>query len=154
MPPSKPWYREPWPWLLMTGPAAVVVAGAITTVIAVKTADPVIADDYYKQGLAVNRVLAKESAAEALGIRATLQFNGEGDRVRVLVAANDALPKALQLTLVHPTRAGDDRSIALVEESRGVYRGTLAPLKAAAYQFQLQDTGGTWRLSGRWHAAS
>ena len=26
----KPWYREPWPWLLMSGPAAVLVAGAAT----------------------------------------------------------------------------------------------------------------------------
>ena len=27
---AKPWYREPWPWLLMLGPAVVVVAGFIT----------------------------------------------------------------------------------------------------------------------------
>ena len=27
---AKPWYREPWPWIMMAGPAAVVVAGAVT----------------------------------------------------------------------------------------------------------------------------
>jgi len=27
---GKPWYREPWPWILMSGPAAVLVAGAAT----------------------------------------------------------------------------------------------------------------------------
>ena len=25
-----PWYREPWPWILISGPAIVVVAGMAT----------------------------------------------------------------------------------------------------------------------------
>ena len=25
--PAKPWYKHPWPWLLMAGPAMVVAAG-------------------------------------------------------------------------------------------------------------------------------
>ena len=40
----KPWYREPWPWILMSGPATVVVAGCVTAVIAIRTADPVVAN--------------------------------------------------------------------------------------------------------------
>ena len=35
----QPWYRERWPWILMSGPAAVIVAGAITTWIAFASAD-------------------------------------------------------------------------------------------------------------------
>ena len=27
---APPWYREPWPWILMAGPAAVVIAGLFT----------------------------------------------------------------------------------------------------------------------------
>jgi hypothetical protein len=41
---AKPWYHEPWPWILMSGPAIVVVAGIATAVIAVRTADPIVAD--------------------------------------------------------------------------------------------------------------
>ena len=40
----KPWYREPWPWILMAGPAIVVVAGIATAVIAIRTSDPLVAD--------------------------------------------------------------------------------------------------------------
>ena len=29
------WYRHPWPWLLMAGPAIVVVAGLYTLFLAV-----------------------------------------------------------------------------------------------------------------------
>ena len=56
---AKPWYREPWPWLLMAGPVAVVLAGIATTVLAVTTFDGLVADDYYKQGLGINRVIAR-----------------------------------------------------------------------------------------------
>ena len=40
----KPWYRHPWPWILMAGPAVVVVAGALTAIIAFQGADPLVAD--------------------------------------------------------------------------------------------------------------
>ena len=42
---AKPWYRHPWPWILMSGPAIVVVAGIVTAVIAVATADGVVKED-------------------------------------------------------------------------------------------------------------
>ena len=32
-----PWYREPWPWFLIAGPAIVVVASLSTAVIAVRS---------------------------------------------------------------------------------------------------------------------
>ncbi|HSC95836.1 MAG TPA: FixH family protein, partial [Burkholderiales bacterium] len=44
---TKPWYRERWPWLLMAGPAAVLVAGAATIWIAFASADGLVAEDYY-----------------------------------------------------------------------------------------------------------
>ena len=42
--PPRPWYFHRWPWILMAGPAAVVAAGIVTAVLAVATADPVVAD--------------------------------------------------------------------------------------------------------------
>src|SRR5690606_30434138 len=80
---SKPWYREPWPWFLIAGPAVVVLAGVITTVLAVRSSDGVVADDYYKQGLGINRTLERDARAQALGIAATVQFNEERSAARV-----------------------------------------------------------------------
>jgi hypothetical protein len=42
--PAKPWYREPWPWLLMAGPAAVVVASIVSAILAIATADPLVSE--------------------------------------------------------------------------------------------------------------
>jgi hypothetical protein len=42
---EKPWYLHPWPWLIMLGPAIVVVASLATAVIAVVTADTLVSDE-------------------------------------------------------------------------------------------------------------
>lgn len=43
--PSLPWWRVPMVWLVVGGPAAVVIAATVTAVIAVRGADTVIAAD-------------------------------------------------------------------------------------------------------------
>ena len=42
--PGSPWWRHGMMWLVVGGPATVVVAGIVTAVIAVNGADPVIDD--------------------------------------------------------------------------------------------------------------
>lgn len=142
---STPWYRERWPWLVMAGPAIVVVAGAITTVIAFQTSDGLVADDYYKRGLLVNRVLEREARARALGITAEAMLSGERDRVRVIVRSDAPLPGALRLTLVHPTRSHADQTIELAQVSSGLYEARLQPVKQAKWRVSLEDAAGTWR---------
>ena len=44
MPPPQPWWREPMLWLVVGGPALVVVASLATAVIAWRGADPVVSD--------------------------------------------------------------------------------------------------------------
>jgi hypothetical protein len=62
IPQPQPWYREPWPWIIMAGPAAVVVAGVITAWIAFANADVLVVKDYYKYGIEINAVLKRERA--------------------------------------------------------------------------------------------
>lgn len=40
--PTLPWWRVKMVWLVIAGPAAVVLAGVLTTVIAFQGADPVV----------------------------------------------------------------------------------------------------------------
>lgn len=61
--PGAPWWRHGHVWLLIAGPAAVVVAGVATAVIAVRGADPVVATDYYRRGIEMNRTLAERDKA-------------------------------------------------------------------------------------------
>jgi len=53
---NKPWWREPWPWLLMAGPAAALAACIVTIVLALDGyAAQRIDDGGKKQGLVVSK---------------------------------------------------------------------------------------------------
>ncbi len=148
--PLKPWYREPWPWILMAGPAAVVVAGAVTTVLAVRSFDGLVAEDYYKQGLAVNQVLARAERAVALGIEGRIVIaEVAGGAVRVdLRSAGGGPAAAVRLSLSHPTRAGMDQHLPLVMAPDGSYVGRLAPLAPGRWHVILEDATAAWRIRG------
>jgi uncharacterized protein len=57
-----PWWKHGHVWLLISGPAAVIVAGIATAWIAVATNDPVVDADYYRRGIEINKQLARERA--------------------------------------------------------------------------------------------
>lgn len=59
---TTPWWKHGHVWLLISGPAAVVVAGLLTAWIAVAGQDPVVDEDYYRHGLEINKQLAKDRA--------------------------------------------------------------------------------------------
>ncbi|HEY6966612.1 MAG TPA: FixH family protein [Burkholderiales bacterium] len=142
MSPAQPWYREPWPWILMSGPAAVVVAGSITAWMAFASADGLVADDYYKRGLAINAVLMREQEAARRGIEARVERERDGIAVRLKGAA----PEALFLRLAHATRAGNDLRLRLERGADGAYRGALPPLAAGRWRAVVDDPRGEWRV--------
>jgi uncharacterized protein len=140
---GKPWYREPWPWLLMSGPAAVVVAGAVTTWIAFASADGLVAEDYYKQGLGINRVLAREEAARYRGISASVSLEKNLLRVKLSGAA----PEVIFVHLAHATRAGYDQRLRLTPGTDGTYETGLPTLAAGRWRIVIEDPRGTWRIA-------
>jgi hypothetical protein len=141
-----PWYRERWPWILMSGPATVVVAGAITTWIAFASWDGLVADDYYKRGLGINAVLKREQAAEQRGIRAEVERVGGVTGGQVRVRLRGAEPAALFLSLVHATRGGYDVRLRLERSADGNYQADLPPLAAGHWRAVVDDPRGEWRV--------
>lgn len=143
----KPWYREPWPWFLMSLPATAVIAGLSTVWIAVTHYDGLVVGDYYKAGLAINQTLARDAAAGARHLQATIQSrNGALDIA--LSGRMDHWPDRLALTLAHPTRQGQDQALTLQHAGDGHYRAALPALRPGKWHAQIGDPGSTWRLSG------
>lgn len=67
---SKPWWKYGMVWLVISGPAVVVVAALATGWIAFTRPDPVLAEDYYRRGVEINKSLADTPAlAPALQAR-------------------------------------------------------------------------------------
>jgi hypothetical protein len=146
------WQREPWPWFLMAIPAASIVLGLVLWLLAVRTQDGLIVDDYYKQGLAINKTIEREARAEALALRAVLTFNPERTRVRLVLESDAAQASPAILRLVHPTRAGHDQTAALIHAGGGLFEGTLKPPTAGRWRVVLEDAAGSWRMTASWHA--
>ena len=96
---AKPWYREPWPWLLMAGPCVVIVAGFFTLWLAITSDDGLVADDYYKRGLAINQTLSRALRAEQLALGARVVLGADGARARVTLTGTGVLPEYLRLRL-------------------------------------------------------
>ena len=142
-----PWYREPWPWLLFFPPAVAVVAGLVTMAIAIDSFDGVVSDDYYRQGLAINRSIDREAQARARGLSARLQFNPSGDRVRVAVSGDVSADGVLRLHLVRAARSGDDQQVELAPLAPGLYEGRLLRPLRGRWHLHLEDAGHQWRIS-------
>ena len=145
-----PWYREPWPWLLMAGPAIVVVAGFVTLGFAIESSDGLVADDYYRQGKEINMTLHRDARARELGYQAKIAVAGAGGTIVARFAtAAPPLPQ-LRMLLHHPTRSGFDRDVTLTRATDGSYTGTMPAVDAARWGITLEDAGRAWRLTGDW----
>ena len=143
---SKPWYRQFWPWFLIALPAAIVVAGINMVFIAHEGADDLVVDEYYKDGLAINRKLEKRERAERLGISARLSISGNDITV---TTAGPVTASQLKLTLSHPLESDLDFEIFVVQSVPGEYRGSLPATVAPRWHWALRLPGDEgWRLDG------
>lgn len=62
---SGPWWREPWPWILMAGPALAIIGCIITIVLAVQSySDQAIDDGGVKRGLVVSKQVEEPASAK------------------------------------------------------------------------------------------
>ena len=130
-----PWYRHPWPWFLVGITGSAVVASLVTLAIAFENRDALVRDDWYKEGVAINRRLEKEQRARVLGVRAELVFDASRGVIEAeLFGPGIEKIDAVDLALSHVTLASRDRVIELVRRSGGRYE---APLEDG--------------LAGRWH---
>ncbi len=143
---TEPWYKQFWPWFSISLPASVVVAGLTTVYIASSGADDLVVDDYYKNGLAINRRLEKAGKAQELGLSARLEI----DQRKIRVFTEGPIQGAqLQLSLSHPLESDRDFSLTLQISSPGDYRGQLSADVAPRWHWVLESTSEPlWLLDG------
>ena len=145
---ARPWYREPWVWLMIALPASAVIGGMITIYLAIVSSDGLVEDDYYKRGKTINLELARDQVAAHQELQAILGMNSQSGQVTVRLESRDKLhPENVRLLLLHPTRAGKDQRIQLEPDGKGVYIGTARLVEPANWHVQLETDN--WRLSGR-----
>ena len=146
--PARPWYREPIMWLVIAFPLTSVIVGFVSLALAIRSDDGMVEDDYYKQGMTINRVLARDKAAATQDLTGTVELDAARHELLVRLTARQALtlPDNIQIKLMHATRAGFDRSLVLPRQPDGTYRAPLPEFVPGHWAVQL--TAQDWRLTG------
>jgi len=148
-----PWHKQFWPWFIMFFPALAVVAGIATIIIAVKTDDGLVEENYYKAGLAINQTIDDETKAKTLGLSAKINIIAETNQLLLKLSSNENIEaKRLQLKLIHPTIKNRDISIPLLLQNNSQYIGFLNSLpEKGRWYVTLTPENKQWRISSELH---
>ena len=148
---AKPWYSHRWPWLLMLGPGAVVVAASYTGWIAFTRQDAMVVDDYYKQGNAINQDLRRDAAAAALGLSFNAHYDAAGGKLAGdLLSFGQPIAGAIVINLSHATQPEKDRQLLVQPDKSGHFEIALPMLDRARWDVSVENQTRSWRLVGGW----
>lgn len=139
------WYRQPWPWVLIGLPGAAVIASIVSLFIAINGADDRVADNYYKQGLAINRELRADDNAQRRQLHAQLDF--AAGTVAVSLHGDTAdISDQLTMRVMHPVSAARDFALPLLRDHNGIYRARLMHSPTGRWTVEIDDARAHWRL--------
>jgi hypothetical protein len=151
-----PWFRQPLVWMLIAIPGSAVVFGIYMIYLAISTADGLVVDDYYKEGLAINQQIARDARAAELALAAEIEIDAGSGHVKVVFDQGrlPAAPDDLLLALRHPTREVHDIDVPLQAVSPQQYVGTAnGGVHPGIWHLELHDAAfddvSGWRLTGR-----
>jgi uncharacterized protein len=146
---TDPWYKQFWPWFVITPPFFGIVLGVLLITFASHDPDGLVIGDYSREGRGMNQSIARAQFAMQLGLAAAVQIDGE--QVWVLLESNPAIPpQELELQFVHPTRDQFDQKLVLTHDPvRNRYHADIDRLDTALWYVYLEPRDGAWRLRGR-----
>lgn len=152
------WYKEPWLLLVVGGPLLVVCASIATGVLAWRGSDKVVAEDYYKQGLMINKDIQRDAKARELGLSGSITLDLVAGKLKMDLSGSKDLPEIVQLSL-----ASSGKSSAVTEVIR---RLPMKQVQAGKYEGDLKESANLalnsvkllhvkvetteWRLTADW----
>ena len=138
---------NPMIWLIIAIPSSAVVMGACMLTLALKNDVSLVNDDYYKQGLEINRTLDRDQYAFDKGLAANISYDSENQTwVIHLSGPTDWQPEdSVWLNLRHATIGKNDLSCGLKPISKmSWYCNTPLPENG---RWHLEIGTQQWRLT-------
>ncbi len=147
---NKPWYKYPLVWMMVLIPFSAVIMGVVMLWLAIDTDDGLVADDYYKQGLEINRVIIRDKKAAELGLSAIIKFDNNNKVIQLTFnkGALASFPDVLQLSFQHATRANSDVSVTMNHGINNQYIGNIKEtLTEGIWYFEINNDD--WKINAR-----
>ena len=140
------WYREPYVWLLIAFPLSAVLAGIYTIMLAVSSNDGLVVDDYYKEGLEINRRLERDRKAVELQLKLQLQHGNDIPSTRIVLQAGDdfVYPETLNVSFLNASRSGMDQVVIFQKSAGMTYDAPTPKLVKGKWHVTIENQD--WRL--------
>jgi hypothetical protein len=144
--PTIVWYKQFWPWFLITIPALSMVLSFSMLSLAINTDDSLVVDEYYKEGKAINLQLDKIKKAKTMGIDTQLSI--QENRIAInFVSGAPASGEALHLDFYHATLKTKDFHVLLTQDAAGIYRAQAEFEITGKWNVTLSPLDFSWRVS-------
>lgn len=143
---TTPWYKQFWPWFIIAIPMSSVIVAVIQISFALNSPNDLVKENYYKEGLGINKVLDKRKKAQELAIEASVTIdNLTGE---VLLSTKNTQDQQLTLNFVNSAIADKDFSLVMTQVAENQYRGQLSKSLQGIWNLYLESDSG-WQISSR-----
>ncbi|MFU8831672.1 MAG: FixH family protein [Wenzhouxiangella sp.] len=144
-----PWYREPWPWIILGLLGLGVVAGSTLALIALSSPPEMVTGEYERLGRGITDMRSRTESARALGLTGVVVV--EPGQVSLSLEADDvsSLPESLLVLFQHPAVQDRDSILRLQQKEHGQYAAVLEALPHERAHVIVTDLAQTWWLAGR-----
>ncbi len=143
---TRPWFKEPYVWLMLGLPTASVIACIFLISLAVSTKDTLVRDNYYKDGMAMNQELKWDKKAKNMDIKLSLSITKNSAEIHILSSRLNP-STTLQLKISHPTLADKDRDAFLqLKPNTKMYQGFIDEVEEGRYYIQVESAEQQWRI--------
>jgi uncharacterized protein len=145
----RPWYKEPWPFILIGITGLGVVAGSTLAWIGLSDPPEIVRGDYQQLGRGLTDTNVRTAQARALGLDGLLTIQDQ--EVIIVVQANqsESLPDQLLVQFQHPATSELDSTVLARRLEGREYRGQLTNRPHERAHIVVSDLAQSWWLAGR-----
>jgi len=147
-------HRNPVLLLAWGLPAVAVVASVLTLVVAVRTSDGQLPEQYHWEGFQLDRDFSRAARAAELKVHASVTGLDRAGPCELRLRMEGVAPDELLLRLAHGTRGELDRHITFKRipaepgwrDSSALYRGVCTDLPEGHWRIELADSVNGWAI--------